>query len=145
MHENSRGNVVAGLALVAWLVFVVWYPMSWTPGRLELGSLEKGQFAVPVKLPAEGPLRLMVRRESVVTLSMAKAPGQASGAERVEVVSAATILPAEHEDLKGVRVIDAICLSADHQSDCYVVLSLTVAQSFTVRAAGRIWMSVSRQ
>lgn len=148
MPDNNSNSGVAIVLTIAWIVFVVWYPRSWQPSTILLDPLNPAERACILKLPADGPLRLMIAQGSRLTLwfQLAKA-GEPRGASASQVEAAApgVPLPPDPDKREGVRVSGVTCLSADRQSDCYAVLALSVDDASTVMSAGRVWISLERQ
>jgi hypothetical protein len=145
MAENSNSSAAAIALAIAWIAFVLFYPLSWTPSSIVLWGLQKDYRAVPLKLPDSGPLRLMINRGSRVGLSWQKSSPGAAATSPLEAAPATTTMPAETERLDTVTVIERTCLGRDHQSDCYAVLSIPKDKADAVMRAGRVWVVVEQQ
>ena len=147
-NNRNDDHGVALVLAIAWIVFVVAYPRSWHASPLVLEPLAPGERACVLKLPAEGPLRVMIEPTSALTLMFqtpAPCASPCSTAPPFEAAGPTVPLPTPHETRSAVRVLGTTCLSADRQSDCYAVLALKEPDASTVMATGRVWVSIEHQ
>jgi hypothetical protein len=145
MPENNGLSVGSGVGVfltIAWLAFVIGYPMTWRP-RLELFTVPPGNQALSLKLPDDGPLRLMIDRNSQLRLAMAPAAADEKANSWLGVAEATRPLPATHIAVDAT-VLAKTCFSDNRQSDCWVVLSLGEQDAPIVLSAGRVWVLVTR-
>ena len=137
--SRNGGAVLIALA-VLWLAFVVVYPLSWTPRTVSLTTLPNDRTAVPLKLPDEGPLHLMLNRGSKVTL-IYETPGEGRTPGKLFAAARPTdVMPAATTRLEQVRVLEVTCLGKDRRSQCWAILSLPRDRTESVMQAGPVWV-----
>jgi hypothetical protein len=137
-NSSSSGVILLALAIL-WVAFVLIYPWGWWPSAVSLSGLPRDMSAVPLKLPDDGPLRLMVKRGSKVTLHYQTPSEGQSNDKTLQAAGPTTGMPAMTNRLQDVRVLDVTCLGAG-RSDCWAILSLPPDQAETVMRAGPIWV-----
>lgn len=149
MPESSSDRANVGIVLViGWLAFAFLYPLSWTPSTVVVRP-SKGQRTIPLKLPDASPLRLMLERGSLVTLTLPvpQPPTDPSAAAKGQLTAAAptAVMPASTETVEHVIVQSTVCLGDDRKSNCYAVLSMPVGQVEKVMRATQVWVILEQQ
>jgi hypothetical protein len=140
-NSDRSGGILGVVLAIAWLAFVVAYPLTWRP-RVEPFAVAAGHQALSLKLPDNGPLRLMIKENSQLRLAMV--PASAAKADNWLGVADATLPLPSQPTFVDATVLAKTCFSADKQSDCWAVLSVAENDAPSVLRAGHVWVLVTR-